>query len=238
MEDADSDADGVSGATILSDGDAVVKGAAYTSYTLWHWANGEVADRIPEISASQCDNRQLIRLVTEGDDAVSAFAIGKLTERSVYDSESLRAVVSKLRYGSSALTRPIIEYLQSTPEADHFRTFFMAIAECYPDTEGDKRIRILESIMDTHHAPPKGYYDQISSWIPDAQSYYEVHLLLTIQEDNNPGSPLVTEQVIRLLDNENFLIARRAYWFLEENPLSPTQQDTVDVFRHKYADRL
>ncbi len=57
-------------------------------------------------------------------------------------------------------------------------------------------------------------------------------------QKRNPDSAETLNQVEKVLENDNFLIARRAYWFLEKQNLNAAQAKIVEAFRVKYEDRL
>ena len=56
--------------------------------------------------------------------------------------------------------------------------------------------------------------------------------------NRNPGSKEVIKNTMPLLDHKSFLIGRRAYHFLREEPLTDPQRAKVDAFGKKFADRL
>ncbi len=47
-----------------------------------------------------------------------------------------------------------------------------------------------------------------------------------------------TIQAAGLLANKDFLIARRAYWFLRDRSVTDSQQNQLEAFRRQHADRL
>jgi len=74
--------------------------------------------------------------------------------------------------------------------------------------------------------------------VPQLDSYFEVHLLLKLLDARNPGSAETVKAVILMLDNENSVIARRAYTFLEKQKLTGDQAQVVEEFRKRNAERL
>ena len=62
--------------------------------------------------------------------------------------------------------------------------------------------------------------------------------MLKVTGSGDSPSGVVLKQAAALLDHENFLVARRAYWFLEDQKLTDDQQGRLEAFRAKYEDRL
>lgn len=72
--------DGFTGATIEEIKASVIGGAVYSCYTLWHLANGPVADSIQKVTA-QALNRKLVQLlVNQQDQETNYFLVNKFSE--------------------------------------------------------------------------------------------------------------------------------------------------------------
>lgn len=61
-------ADAVTSATPISVQNAVVKGAAHTSWALWHWVNGESAGKLLDLTRLNCDAAFLEHCLRTPDD--------------------------------------------------------------------------------------------------------------------------------------------------------------------------
>ena len=59
--------DGISGATPKSISNAIVEGAVYTCYTIWHLANGYIRDHIQKLTDSICTSESLLDKLVTGD---------------------------------------------------------------------------------------------------------------------------------------------------------------------------
>lgn len=226
--------DGSTGATVLLHRDAAVKGAAWTCYTLWHWANGGVVPIIRQITADASSLDDLRADLENGDETRKIFALEQLTSRKAYDQPSVDAVIGQVQQGNEDLTKLALQYLNEAPAA----TYYSSMAQLFLAGNTKQRVMYLISLMETPHDPPPGYLDRLSRRLPGLESYYEAHLLLNLMTARNPSSADVVKQALPLLENKSFLVARRGYWFLREQQLSPDQQNTVDAFQRKYDDRL
>ncbi len=112
------------------------------------------------------------------------------------------------------------------------------VEQLAPATSRQTRTLYLAALSQIPLPPPAGYYDRISRWLPQMDTYFEVHLLLTLLEEEDAGSPEVVKHSMMVLENENFLIARRAFWFLDKQSLATSQREKVEAFRAKHEDRL
>ncbi|MEX0321016.1 MAG: hypothetical protein AB3N63_02580 [Puniceicoccaceae bacterium] len=231
--------DGISGATALTEEGAIVKGAAYTSYTLWHWANNPEIRRQARLFTSQLASEdQLIEMLSQGSEGYLHFAIQQLIAGNYFRKDVRSAVTAELLSGRDRTVKPVMEYLEAATIATGQPYFFMFVQSRYLALQNQTRVRILEALKETSLDAPDGFMDGISGWLPKLETYYEVHLLLELLDAKNPGSQNTTRQAIQLLDNNNFLIARRAFWFLEERELNPAQSALIKRFRSEYEDRL
>ena len=72
--------DAVTGATRKSVQNAVVEGAVYTAYTLWHLVNGEIAERIPQHTDRLLDEALLKSFLRSGNHHYPYYALDHLPD--------------------------------------------------------------------------------------------------------------------------------------------------------------
>ncbi|MDF7825315.1 hypothetical protein P4B35_14920 [Pontiellaceae bacterium B12227] len=226
--------DGTSGATLLSDKSAIVSGAVYTCYTLWHWAQSDIQSEIRSITGETIINGQLLTYLNDPDEVKNSFAIQQLSERGIRDDATRDAVYQLALNGSTEVAAQAISYFQSLGAEDYYQ----AVGELFAQASSKKQVLYLSSLISTELKAPDGFYDELSSMLPNLGSYYEVHLLLNLMSAHNQDSEIVITHVLTLLNNPSFLIGRRAYNFLKELPLTDSQAAQVEGFRTTYADRL
>jgi hypothetical protein len=228
--------DGVVGATILTLKDAVVIGAGYCCYDLWHWSNGEVATIVRGLSAKESSAPKLFEHLASGSDDAVSFAMDALSERQVYSKDAITAVVATLKSGSDELMDSGMPYLKAacaTPE-----DYCEALFEVFADGSSKQRGLIIEALGDESLTLPVGYLDKLSADLPKFESHHEVHLFLTLMEKRNAGSKTAPVNAAKLLANKKFFIARRAFWYLEKQNLEADVKTQVDAFLKKHEDRL
>jgi hypothetical protein len=71
-----------------------------------------------------------------------------------------------------------------------------------------------------------------------SQQYYPIHLGLRLIESREFFSKSIETNIVKLLHNQDFFIARRASDFLSNQQLSASAKEKLDAFRVKHADRL
>jgi len=232
------DVDDVTGATPVSLSKAIVPGAVYTCYTLWHWVHGDVVREMKDLTARATTRKHLMRFLSDGSEALSIFAMDQFAERGVRDQAVADAVVERALANNATVAKAALRYLESTATEKEADIRYRAIEKLAPAADRRTRTLFLTALSRTPQPPPTGYYDRISKWLPTMQTYFEVHLLLELLEERSPESQEAVRQAMRVLENPNFLIARRAYWFLENKALADDQQQQVTAFGTKHEDRL
>jgi hypothetical protein len=224
------DVDGISGATVLSKRSLVVVGAAYTCCTLWHWSHGQVQKVIREMTAAATDRQNLIRHLHGGQEKYVVFAAEQLESRTLFDSESISAVVHVVRHGSDKLADPAFRYLAAASRDTGVDCFFRCVEEECLVADSGKRIQFLEALRETTQHIPAGYLERLGSWLPRADSYYEVHLLFSLLERDNVTSDCAVSEALLLLEHDNSLVARRSYRYLKAQTLDDAQQERLESF--------
>ena len=71
-----------------------------------------------------------------------------------------------------------------------------------------------------------------------SQQYYPIHLGLRLIENREYFSKSVETEIVKLLDHQDFFIARRVSDFLSNQQLSESAKEELESFKVKYADRL
>ncbi len=230
--------DAITGATPLAQQDSVVPGAVYTSFTLWHWTHGTAPKIIHTLTEKACSNEQLILYLDSGLENYQIFAIKMMTQRRLHEQAIQENVVRQTEQGSVVLVEPAIVYFKSMATDTEADVYYRAIERLFASGSEQKRIRYLDSLAATIQTPPAGYFDRLSGRLSELETYYEVHRLLNLLEARHPSSTEVTRQVLHLLDQPQFFIARRAYYYLKDQALGEDQRKRVENFRLKFQDRL
>jgi len=226
----------VSQPTILTLKNAVIIGAGYTCYDLWHWANGLLTQQIRDFTGKDSSTQKLLAYLSSNDQHEAYFALEYLAKRKITAPAVFAAVIDRCKRGDPSLVDPALAYLRQAAPSD--QAYYDAIVELFSVPDSKKRVLILEELSSKEQQAAAGFYDQLCDYLPSLESYFEVHRFLTLMEEQNPGSTKVAEKTAKLLQHKKFFISRRAYWFLEKQTLPADLQKVVDDYAGENEDRL
>lgn len=224
----DADPDAVSTPTPVDLKSLVVPGAAYTSLTLWNWANGELPGHVRAITREQASVYQLLAWL-DADDAHSVqFALDALTHRKIFDKSIRDAVLDRCLRDDGDWVRPAWAYLtQATPgQADRLGVYLKLLG----GESGPRRVFVLERLAEEDEIP-EAWVRSFAPLLADFDSYYEVHLFLNLLGEADVSDPSVAALIMKLLDHSDPFIARRAERFLQGLPQTPELEAALEAYR-------
>ncbi len=225
--------DAVSGATALAlDEKDTVPGAALTCYTLWHWANGDIVSKIKQQTGASVSEEELQRFALHENNAYFQIALNEFQRRSLYAKVIIDLILQKV-FLDKSLIRMTMEFFDNTPS----ETYFYTMERLIEDGEKQQKLAAIQSLSRTSFDIKGTYLDELSSQIDTLKSYQEISNFLNLLEAKNYKSKNVVNNVMPLLDAD-FLISRRAYWFLSNAKISSSQKQYYNSFYEKNKDRL
>lgn len=119
-----SEIDGFTGATIIEIKESVIGGAVYSCFTLWHIANGSVADSIQR-STKKLLNRDLVKkLVSQKDQEINYYLINNFKESDF--SSNLPEILQTIEDGKGYFCKNAIEKMSENIIADGLSQQFFA----------------------------------------------------------------------------------------------------------------
>jgi len=227
-------ADGVSAATVVTDKEATVVGAVYTCFTLWHWAQGEMRDRIREVSAQQMQRKQLAGLVESTDADARLFALQAWRLQRVEDAETQQRVADWMLEGERAMHEEGLAYASQLGVEAYSRL----LGRLFSSESKSMQRLVFSELMQSDKVLSDSFYEQLAASVADMNDYALIHLALQWFEVDEQRAKFVVNEVVSLLEHRSFLIVRRAYRFLESRMLSAEQQARVRVVQQKFDGRL
>ena len=226
--------DGWSGATPQTVRDSVVEGAVYTTWTLWHWANGEIVPHLRAWTAQRATPELLRRLLRSELDREVEFALRHVQAHHASDEQ----------FADDAF-----QAMEDAGRLEHVELALNFVSRAVRD-EQRLHERLIDSLgrMDAHTSRPLLSYFASQPDLPaetleglsgalERLPYFQVHRILLLLEQRE-CSQKVEADVARLLDHENFFIARRAYEHLLKGAPGAATLPKLDAFREKYRGRL
>jgi len=226
--------DAWSGATPLTVQASVVKDAAYTSWVMWRWANGEIVQKLRSVTQRSCTPRYLKHLLRSKDRRCIDFALKYVMEHHPPDAEFLEDVFRVLENGDREHVVLSLRYL-SRATKDKARLHARLIESCC-------RMKSMYSpiVLDyfaTQPDLPRTTLEGLTACL-DRLPYFQVHLILRLLEQRKFFSEKTESDISRLLDGDDFFIARRACEHLMKQDLGSETEGKVNAFRERNRDRL
>ena len=226
--------DAVSGATalVLDDKDTV-PGAALTCFTLWHWANNkDIINQIKKISTLSASNAQILEFLEEENLTYYFMGLEALIHRGLYDRLFLDIIHNRVK-NENKLIRPTVDYFETAPS----EVYFKCIKELFIYGEVAQKTAAIKSLQNLESPISRDYLDCFSESKLQIESFQVLSYYLELMLEKNPDSLKITNYILPLLD-ENIVIARRVYWFLEHQQLNETQQKIVNYFAKNHKEQL
>jgi hypothetical protein len=226
--------DGWSGATPATVQQSVIKDAAYTTWVMWRWANGEIVPKLRRITEQSCTPAYLQHLLSSQDRRSVDFALKYAVERHSADEQLADSVFHVLETGDREHVALSLRFLSSAVK-DKTQLHARLIDSCC------RMKSIYCPMVLTHLAAepdlPATTLDGLTEQL-DRLPYFPVHLILRLLEEREFFSEKTESDVSRLLGSDNFFVARRASEFLLKQPLSRETRSKVNAFRERNRDRL
>lgn len=232
--DSDPRVDAVTSATMLElSKDETIAGATQTCYTLWRFAHGDAVKSIKNSSLESMTSPELEQYLKSEDTNQVLFALEAMTKRSLYNERWIEPVDRLFVDNSSPLAKASVNYLERGP----MHIYLSKMAKYLNSNNQPPRKLCLNSLLEYPNRIPVPFLEEISSLLPQFNTYEEVDLYFSILEKNNVSTELILKNAFKLLD-KNILIARRSYWFLNANKLNKKQLKQKKSFAREYKDSL
>jgi hypothetical protein len=225
--------DAVSGATAIELSEkTTIKGATLTSYTLWHWAHGELGDIIRNISGDNLAIPDLRNFLYE-DDSKKEYAIEQITRRRIYDQETIDNILNQSTYDNRSWSKLQLAYFEQANDSIYFSSMLKLFQTC----DHDKNLASLNSLIQTSRVAPVNYFDKLCTHPPEMNFYQLVDLFFSLLETKNNGSIVIIEFAFEFLEKDIF-IARRAFRFLKTQDLTKKQESKLATFYEQHRDYI
>ena len=202
--------DGVSAATPIAVRNAVVEGAAYTTWVLWHWVNGEVVNELHALTALHATSGYLESCLLSGDPGFVRFALEYILENAMQDLQYRDACFQILETGKRDNCRFALQYL--TDGSMGRVVLHRRLVELIGINPGSSRL-ILE-YFETQPDLDPGIMEQMAEQF-DRLSPYDLYAVLNVLETHSGNNGMVRERVSKLLDSDNAYVVRCAQEFLD-----------------------
>ncbi|RAJ12356.1 hypothetical protein [Arenibacter echinorum] len=203
-------ADAVSGATSKSVADMVVKGAAYTTYKLWNVINGPTMDLVSELTEKQLTPLLINRILQSPDNSDKLWALNRIvsaTELTPDLETSLLEIVSSddfyLAYSAIQAVEPV--HLKATDLQEHLYSMYANVNHSIQKELLKKLGQAPELSLEVVNASRDLLNQLNGQQLDDLLKLYSKHGVNDLE---------TCRSVVRILENENKYISKKAYDFL------------------------
>lgn len=226
--------DGWSGATPATVQQSVVKDAAFTTWVMWRWANGEIVPKLRSITEQSCTPDYLKVLLGSQDRRSVDFALKFVVEHHPADEQYVDSVFHVLETGDREHVALALRFLSGAVRNVEERQARLIDSCCRMKSIYCPMIlAYLAAEPDLPAATLEGLSGQL-----DRLPYFPVHLILRLLEEQEFFSEKTEADVSRLLESDNFFVARRASEFLLKQEVGTETRSKLDAFRKQNRDRL
>ena len=233
-DDEYQDVDGVSKATPGAVKEAVVKDAAWTTWVLWKYANTELVTIMQDITKSRISPKFLKHLLDSKNWQKIEFVLNHLLEQKPVAPQYIDKVAEVIPTAGIDHIELAIEYLQQASPDKSF--CYQKLIGALGKLDEYGAAMVIELLQSDDQLEDKIIEEFASSLV--SQQYYPIHLGLRLIESREFFSKSIESDIVKLLHNQDFFIARRASDFLSNQQLSASAKEKLDAFRVKHADRL
>jgi hypothetical protein len=226
--------DAWTGATPLTVQESVVKDAAYTTWVLWRWANGEIVHKLRGLTQRSCTPEYLKYLLRSEDRRYADFALKYVMEHHPTDLQFLEEVFHVLENGDREHVTLSLEFLNGAVK-DKTR-----LHDCLIESYCRMKSIYAPIVLDYFAAQtdlPATTLEGLSGSL-ERLPYFQVHLILKLLEQREFFSEKTESDVSQLLASDNFFIARRACEYLMKQDLGSRAEDKLNAFRERNRARL
>jgi len=200
--------DAVTAATPIAVKDSVVSGAAYTSWALWHWANGVVVKKLVAQTDTLATTEYIIKCLNSKDPFFTAYALDFLKKRGLSDPRIQDACFMVLRNSGMANCERALKLL----EDNGVESLVSKLINCYGRNAGSSRL--ILKFLERKAAVDAAVWGLLAARLKDVTDYTETNTALLLLEKHAADDKDVRKGISDLLSSKSRFIARRAKDFL------------------------
>ncbi|RMF86990.1 MAG: hypothetical protein D6741_21180 [Planctomycetota bacterium] len=163
--------DAVSEPTPLTIQEAVVPGAAYTSWVLWHWVNGPIVEKLRAETARRMDIRRLRHMLADDDPEIVRFALELILETP--DGRFQQECLHVLETAGLENSRLALDYLkQSAADPRRLATELIPLYGTNPGST-----RLLYRYFESCEGLTSDFWSALAARLKDLPAHEQVYLL-------------------------------------------------------------
>lgn len=222
--------DAISTATVAAVLDYIVKGAVYTTYTLWHIVYGPTKREIENLTAQQLTPELTMKLLESKNINDQIWALNHIPGTVEINSTLLKKLMNFISGDDIYLAERSLNAL--TPDILAQDVIQQQLANIYSQSGFLQQRLILEKLQNAAILQPVLLH-QLAEQL-DKTNGILVKLMMDLFIIKNVNDKLVTEEVAKLLKNENRYIAKQALKYLENlNDVDKRTARNIEKFKKR-----
>ena len=199
-------------ATPISLQNAVVKGAAHTSWALWHWVNGEVVDKLLDLTRLSCDTVFLHHCLSSPDDReMVKFALEFILKNDPKNAEFHDAAFNILKKAGRKNCQLALEYLKdSMPDKDRLNQQLVKLMSVNGGSE-----RLISNYITAQPQLSTAILERLAGKL-SRLSYHDFHAVFKLLESRQGDSAAIKSKISELLQSDDPYRVKYARDYLEK----------------------
>lgn len=215
--------DGISGATTVDVSKIVVKGAAYTTYTLWNIVHDPTKDFIASLTEKELSSNLIELILKSPDISDRIWALDRINQKTALNPKLTATLLEIISGDDFFLTYSAINAIK----ASHLNsdTLQFALFSIYKKANHPIKRMIVEKLMEAPYLSSelitnsrKLLGELNGKQLGDFLKLYTKHAINDLE---------TLEAVGEILKNENSFISRQAYKFLKESNISDKEMEEL-----------
>jgi hypothetical protein len=203
--------DAVTSATPQAIRDAVVEDAAYTSWALWHWVNGEIAGLLLENTLGFCNNDYLLFCLDSEDPRFVRFGLNQIAQKNQVDPSFREKCFHILEHSGGDICKLALQVVTTAPD-DTIRMHRELVRRIGMNAGSSQ---LIIGYFENLKVVAPVIWEDLAGRLRHVSSYYDILTSLMLLEKRAGDSELVRARVAVLIESDDLNISRRAEEFLE-----------------------
>lgn len=204
--------DAVTMPTPIAVQDAVVPGAAYTSWVLWRWVNGDIVDQLLARTRRLSGDDHLSRCLNSSDRGFVEFALRRLLGDGIDDPRHLRACYRVLENSGRANCELALKLLlDSASDLDEVHRKLIALI----GSNGGSSRLILNHFRDLTNPSPEDWV-HLAKQLKHISDYRDLGIAMKLLKRRASDSAVVRTHVALLLESDDHFVVMQAKEYLDQ----------------------
>lgn len=205
--------DGVSGATTLEVSKMVVKGAAYTTYTLWNIVHGPTRDLVSSLTEKQLSTDLIVTILNSPDITDKLWVLNRIDQNTELIPKLTASILDIISGKDFFLAYTAINAIQSSHlNSDRLQ---IKLFSTYKPADHSIKKMIIEKLMESPHLSAEVI--ESSRMLLSTLNGQQLKAFLKLYAKFEINDLETYRAVAKILKDDNRYVSQQAYKFLRES---------------------